>query len=70
MPSEPLLADGSRPMRAIRRFALGDMQISIIKDGAFSMGVGMFGANVGKEAVGDLLKGYGLPPPRRRCRCR
>lgn len=53
-------AAGFMPMRAIRQFKLGDMQISVIDDGSFSMGAGMFGANVGKEAVGDLLAGYGL----------
>ncbi len=48
------------PMRAIRQFSLGDMRISVIDDGSFSMGVGMFGANVGKAMVGDLLESYGL----------
>lgn len=53
-------AEGFMPMRAIRQFSLGDMQISVIDDGSFSMGSGMFGANVGQAAVGDLLESYGL----------
>ena len=57
----PAHADSPMPMRALRGFMLGDMKITIIDDGSFSMGVGMFGANVGKDAVGDLLEGYGLP---------
>jgi glyoxylase-like metal-dependent hydrolase (beta-lactamase superfamily II) len=48
------------PMRAIRQFELGDMNITVIDDGSFSMGVGMFGSNAPKGAVGDLLQGYGL----------
>lgn len=59
-PSGPLLADGSLPMRAIRSFTLGDINISVIDDGSFTMGVGMFGANVGREQVGQLLGSYGL----------
>lgn len=55
------LAADTMPMRALRGFMLGDMKITVIDDGSFSMGVGMFGANVGKRAVGDLLEGYGLP---------
>lgn len=55
-----LAADGLLPMRAIRQFPLGDMTITIIDDGSFTMGVGMFGNNVGKEAVGALLASYGL----------
>lgn len=59
-PSGPLRADGMMPMRAIRQFSLGDMAISIIDDGSFSMGVGMFGVNVGGTVVGDLMDSYGL----------
>jgi glyoxylase-like metal-dependent hydrolase (beta-lactamase superfamily II) len=59
-PSGPSRADGMMPMRAIRGFSLGDMQITVIDDGSFSMGVGMFGANAGKGQVGDLLSSYGL----------
>ncbi|MEP5153673.1 MBL fold metallo-hydrolase [Planktotalea sp.] len=60
IPSGPADASDQMPMRAIRRFMLGDMTISIIDDGSFSMGVGMFAANAGKAAIGELLSGYGL----------
>jgi glyoxylase-like metal-dependent hydrolase (beta-lactamase superfamily II) len=56
----PVSAEGFMPMRAIRQFALGNMKISVIDDGSFSMGAGMFGANVGRDMVGDLLESYGL----------
>ncbi len=59
-PSGPLRADGLMPMRAIRGFTLGEMTINVIDDGSFSMGVGMFGANVGRAQVGALLDSYGL----------
>ena len=59
-PSGPARADGMMPMRAIRQFSLGDMNVSIIDDGSFSMGAGMFGANAPKGAVGDLLASYGM----------
>lgn len=59
-PSGPAQADGMMPMRAIRGFELGDMRISVIDDGSFSMGVGMFGANAEQGQVGDLLASYGL----------
>lgn len=59
-PSGPLRADGQLPMRAVRSFPLGDMKITVIDDGSFTMGVGMFGANTTREAVGELLAGYGL----------
>lgn len=42
------LAADVMPMRAVRGFMFGDMKITVIDDGSFSMGVGMFGANVGK----------------------
>lgn len=58
--SGPANAQGHMAMRAIRQFNLGDMQISVIDDGSFSMGVGMFGSNVGKETVGELLGSYGM----------
>jgi len=47
-------------MRAIRQFALGDIAVTVIDDGSFSMGVGMFGANAPAGAVGDLMALYGL----------
>lgn len=59
-PSGPARADGTMPMRAIRQFDLGDMVVSVIDDGSFSMGVGMFGANAPKGAVGALMESYGL----------
>jgi len=59
-PSGPLRADGLLPMRAIRSFTMGEMNISVIDDGSFTMGVGMFGANVGRDQVGALLGTYGL----------
>ncbi len=61
-PSGSLRADGMMPMRAIRQFPLGAMTVTIIDDGSFSMGVGMFAANAGKTAAGDLLASYGLSP--------
>jgi glyoxylase-like metal-dependent hydrolase (beta-lactamase superfamily II) len=60
LPSGPLRADGMMPMRAIRQFALGDMNITVIDDGSFSMGVGMFGANAEKSDIGALMGKYGL----------
>lgn len=60
IPSGPANADDLMPMRAIRSFQLGDMQVSVIDDGSFSMGVGMFAANTGKQAIGDLFADYGL----------
>lgn len=60
VPTGPARADGRMAMRAIRQFALGDMQITVIDDGSFSMGVGMFGANAPDGAVGDLLASYGM----------
>jgi hypothetical protein len=39
----PVSAEGFMPMRAIRQFALGNMKISVIDDGSFSMGAGMHG---------------------------
>ncbi len=60
MPSGPAGADGMMPMRAIRGFDLGDMKITVIDDGSFSMGVNMFGSNAGEGAVGRLLSNYGL----------
>lgn len=59
-PFSPVWADGMMPMRAIRGFSLGDMRVTIIDDGSFSMGVNMFGSNAGKGAVGELLSTYGL----------
>ncbi len=59
-PSGPAGADGMMPMRAIRGFDLGDMKITVIDDGSFSMGVNMFGSNAGEGAVGRLLSNYGL----------
>ena len=44
-PSGPAQADGMMPMRAIRQFNLGDIAVTIIDDGSFSMGAGMFGSN-------------------------
>ena len=61
-PSGPVRADGMMPMRAIRGFSLGEMNITVIDDGSFSMGVGMFGSNAPKGQVGDLLASYGLSP--------
>jgi glyoxylase-like metal-dependent hydrolase (beta-lactamase superfamily II) len=60
LPSGPVRADGTMPMRAVRSFNLGDMKITVIDDGSFSMGVGMFGSNVPTAQVGELLKSYGL----------
>lgn len=60
IPSGAANADDMMPMRAIRSFQLGDINVSVIDDGSFSMGVGMFAANAGKKAIGDLLEGYGL----------
>ncbi len=59
-PAGRTAADGMMPMRAIRQFALGDMKITIIDDGSFTMGVGMFGSNAPEGAVGDLMAQYGL----------
>jgi glyoxylase-like metal-dependent hydrolase (beta-lactamase superfamily II) len=58
--SGPARADGMMPMRAIRQFDLGDMRVTVIDDGSFSMATGMFGANAPKGAVGDLLASYGM----------
>lgn len=59
-PAGPAAAKGMMPMRAIRQFALGDMQISVIDDGSFSMSVGMFGSNVDKAQIAELFASYGL----------
>jgi glyoxylase-like metal-dependent hydrolase (beta-lactamase superfamily II) len=47
-------------MRAMQQFGLGDIAVTIINDGGFAMGAGMFGSNAPKGAVGDLLASYGL----------
>lgn len=60
LPSGPLRADGMMPMRAVRQFSLGDMAVTVIDDGSFSMGVGMFGANAEKSDIGALMGKYGL----------
>ena len=59
-PSGPARADGMMPMRAIRGFDLGDMKITVIDDGSFSMGANMFGSNAGEGEIGRLLSNYGL----------
>jgi glyoxylase-like metal-dependent hydrolase (beta-lactamase superfamily II) len=59
-PTGPARADGMMPMRAVRQFGLGDMRVTVIDDGSFSMAAGMFGANAPKGAVGDLLASYGM----------
>ena len=55
-PTGPARADGMMPMRAIRQFDLGDMRVTVIDDGSFSMATGMFGSNAPKGAVGDRMK--------------
>ncbi len=59
LPSGPATAAGMMPMRAIRQFPLGDMSITVIDDGSFSMGVGMFASNA-KAEIGPYLESYGL----------
>jgi len=59
LPSGPATAAGMMPMRAIRQFPLGDMAITVIDDGSFSMGVGMFASNA-KSEIGPYLQSYGL----------
>lgn len=60
IPSGPAGADDMMPMRAVRSFGLGDMRVSVVDDGSFSMGVSMFGSNAEKGAIGDLFSSYGL----------
>lgn len=57
-PSGMAMAD-KMPMRAIRQFPLGDMNVTVIDDGSFTMGVNMFAANA-KSEIGDLMAMYGL----------
>lgn len=59
LPSGPVTAAGMMPMRALRQFALGDMAVTVIDDGSFSMGVGMFASNA-KSEIGPYLETYGL----------
>jgi hypothetical protein len=60
-PSGPASAAGMMPMRAIRRFGLGGMAITVIDDGSFTMPASMFASNAPKGEIGRLLESYGLP---------
>ncbi len=57
----PASAAGQTAFRAIRQFSLGDMTISIIDDGSFSMGLGMFASNMPRADIQALFRHYGLP---------
>lgn len=49
------------PFRAIHRFNLGKMRISVIDDARFTFPAPAFGANQAEGAVGTFLSGFGLP---------
>ena len=48
-------------MRAVQRFTLGDMTVSVIDDGRFTFPAPAFAANQPEGAIGDFLGGYGQP---------
>ena len=48
------------PMRALARFSIGDMQITVIDDQLFTVPTAIFGANAPEGAVDELFAKYGL----------
>lgn len=54
-------ADTDLPMRAIARFALGDMRLTVIDDLLFTVPTAIFGANQPAGSVDALFAKYGLP---------
>ncbi len=49
------------PLRAVHRFQLGSMRITVIDDARFTFPAGAFAANQPKDAIGKFLGGFGLP---------
>lgn len=49
------------PMRALHRFQLGAMKITVIDDARFTFPAGAFATNQPKDAIGKFLGGFGLP---------
>lgn len=57
----PVQAGGADlPMRAVARFSLGDMQITVIDDQLFTVPTGIFGANQPEGSVDSLFAKFGL----------
>ena len=48
------------PMRAIARFSIGDMRLTVIDDQMFTVPTAIFGANQPEGSVDKLLAQYGL----------
>ncbi len=49
------------PFRAVHRFQLGSMRITVIDDARFTFPAGAFAANQPKDAIGNFLGRFGLP---------
>ncbi len=49
------------PFRALHRFSLGDMTLSVIDDARFTFPAPMFAMNQPETAMPQFLAGYGLP---------
>ena len=49
------------PMRAVARFSLGEMRITVIDDLLFTVPTAIFGANQPEGSVDSLFARYGLP---------
>ena len=51
----------SAPMRAIHRFGIGTMRVTVIDDARFTFPAAAFAANQPEGTIGPFLSGYGLP---------